>query len=88
MGEAVVVVEHEEPTREFLSRQLADDGFEVFATDRAVAALALVEERRPDLVLLDAVLPDGYGKKSRATSSWAATKSHETGKRPSKQRFL
>jgi hypothetical protein len=58
MGEAVVVVEHEEPTREFLARQLADDGFEVFATDRAAAALALVEERRQDLVLLDAVLPD------------------------------
>jgi DNA-binding response OmpR family regulator len=61
MGEAVLVVENEEPAREFLSRQLADDGFEVFAADRAAAALALVEERRPDLVLLDAVLPDASG---------------------------
>jgi DNA-binding response OmpR family regulator len=61
MGEAVLVVESEEPAREFLSRQLSDDGFEVFAADRAAAALALVEERRPDLVLLDAVLPDASG---------------------------
>jgi DNA-binding response OmpR family regulator len=61
MGEAVLVVENEGPAREFLSRQLADDGFEVFAADRAVAALELVESRRLDLVLLDAVLPDASG---------------------------
>ncbi len=61
MGEAVLVVEYEEPTREFLSRQLADDGFEVFAADRAVAALELVESTRPDLVLLGAILPDSSG---------------------------
>jgi DNA-binding response OmpR family regulator len=61
MGEAVLLVEHEEPTREFLSRQLVDDGFEVFAADRAAEALELIESRRPDLVLLDTVLPDASG---------------------------
>jgi DNA-binding response OmpR family regulator len=61
MGEAVLVVETEEPARDFLSRQLADDGFEVLAADRAAAALALVESEHPDLVLLDAVLPDASG---------------------------
>ena len=61
MGETVLVVENEGPARDFLSRQLADDGFEVFAADRAVAALELVESRRLDLVLLDAVLPDASG---------------------------
>ena len=61
MGEAVLVVEHEEPTRAFLSQQLSDDGFEVFAADRATSALKLVETERPDLVLLDAVLPDASG---------------------------
>ena len=49
------------PARDFLSRQLTDDGFEVFAADRAVAVLELVESRRLDLVLLDAVLPDASG---------------------------
>ena len=43
MGEAVLVVEHEGPTRAFLSQQLSDDGFEVFAADRATSALELVE---------------------------------------------
>jgi len=61
MGEAVLMVEEEAPTREDLSRQLVDDGFQVYFADRAVEALALVETERPDLVLLDAVLPDASG---------------------------
>jgi DNA-binding response OmpR family regulator len=60
-GEAVLVVETEEPSREFLARQLTDDGFEVFAADRAGKAFELVEVARPALVLLDAVLPDASG---------------------------
>jgi DNA-binding response OmpR family regulator len=60
-GEAVLVVEHEDPSREFLEQQLTDDGFEVFAADRAGRALELVEATHPDLVLLDAVLPDASG---------------------------
>jgi hypothetical protein len=54
-GEAVLVVKHEEPSREFLAQQLTGDGFEVFADDRAGQALELVEAEHPDLVLLDAV---------------------------------
>jgi len=61
MREAVLLVEREAPMRDHLSRQLADDGFAVFAVDRAVEALELVETERPDLVLLDAVLPDASG---------------------------
>ena len=60
-GEAVLVVEHEEPGSEFLAQQLTDDGFEVFAAGHARRALELVEAERPDLVLLDAVLPDSSG---------------------------
>jgi DNA-binding response OmpR family regulator len=61
MGDAVLLVEPEAPRRDHLSRQLADDGFEVLAADRGLEALALVESERPDLVLLDAVLPDASG---------------------------
>ncbi|HSK16811.1 MAG TPA: response regulator transcription factor [Gaiellaceae bacterium] len=61
MTEAVLVVEREEPTRDFLERQLAEDGFAVYAAERAAEALELVEAFRPDLVLLDAVLPDVSG---------------------------
>ena len=35
MGEAVLLVEREAPTRAHLSRQLADDGFRIFAADRS-----------------------------------------------------
>ncbi len=61
MHEAVLLVEREAPMRDHLSRQLADDGFAVFAADHAAAALDLIESRRPDLVLLDAILPDASG---------------------------
>ncbi len=61
MGEAVLLVEREAPTRAHLSRQLADDGFRIFAADGAAEALGLLEAERPDLVLLDAILADASG---------------------------
>jgi DNA-binding response OmpR family regulator len=60
-GEAVLVVEREEPVRSFLAQQLTEDGFEVSSAARGLEALELVEATWPDLVLLDAVLPDGSG---------------------------
>ena len=60
-GEAVLVVEREAPVRAFLEQQLSDDGFEVLSADEARVALELVERAHPDLVLLDAVLPDASG---------------------------
>lgn len=60
-GEAVLLVEQEAPGREYLAQQLTDDGFEVFAADRADRALDVLETTRLDLVLLDAVLPDASG---------------------------
>src|SRR5215218_6411333 len=60
-GEAVLVVENEEPTRSYLEQQLSDDGFDVVSAREGRRALHLVEEASPDLVLLDAVLPDSSG---------------------------
>ena len=59
--EAVLVVEKEAPMRTFLEQQLADDGFEVLAAERGGEALVLAERVRPDLILLDPVLPDVSG---------------------------
>lgn len=61
VGGTVLLVEHEGPVRTYLEQQLADDGFEVLAAERGGAALDLAEEAKPDLVLLDAVLPDASG---------------------------
>ncbi len=60
-GEAVLVVEQEAPIRAFLEQQLTDDGFEVLSAEEGRKALELVERAQPDLVLLDAVLPDASG---------------------------
>jgi DNA-binding response OmpR family regulator len=60
-GEAVLVIEREEPIRAFLEQQLTDDGFEVLSAEEGRTALELVEAAHPDLVLIDAVLPDGSG---------------------------
>ena len=52
MPSAVLVAEPESETREYLGRQLRDDGFDVLGAARRSEALELVERVRPDLVLL------------------------------------
>ncbi len=52
MPSALVVAEPEPMTREYLGRQLRDDGFDVLGAARRSEALDLVEQARPDLVLL------------------------------------
>jgi len=52
MPSAVLVAELEPETREYLGRQLRDDGFDVLGAARRSEALELVESARPDVVLL------------------------------------
>lgn len=52
MSSAVLVAEPESATREYLGRQLRDDGFDVLGAARRSEALDLVERAHPDLVLL------------------------------------
>jgi DNA-binding response OmpR family regulator len=52
MASAVLVAEPEVETREYLGRQLRDDGFDVLDAGRRSEALELAERIRPDLVLL------------------------------------
>ena len=52
MPNAVLVAEPETETREYLGRQLRDDGFDVLGAARRSEALELAETARPDLVLL------------------------------------
>jgi DNA-binding response OmpR family regulator len=58
---ALLIAEPEHATRGFLSRHLAEDGFAVVEAEAAREALALAEERHPDLALLGDELPDGSG---------------------------
>jgi two-component system, OmpR family, response regulator ResD len=58
----VLVVDDEPMVREVLSRYLERDGFEVESAADGQLALEAFEARRPDLVLLDLMLPrvDGF----------------------------
>ncbi|HSI98286.1 MAG TPA: response regulator transcription factor [Gaiellaceae bacterium] len=52
MVNAVLVAEPEEETRQYLGRQLRDDGFDVLDAARRSEVLELAERAHPDLVLL------------------------------------
>src|SRR5499426_267804 len=52
MPSALLVADPETATREYLGRQLRDDGFDVLGASRRSEALDIAEQARPDLVLL------------------------------------
>jgi len=57
----ILVVEDEADIREILSYNLARAGHEIVLADRGETALERLRESRPDLVLLDLMLPDISG---------------------------
>jgi len=57
----IVVIEDEPDIREVLRYNLVRDGFAVDTAEDGDAGLALVRRRRPDLVLLDLMLPGRDG---------------------------
>jgi len=57
----ILVVEDEADIQEVLEYNLKRDGHEVVLTGTAKDGLRHARERRPDLVLLDLMLPDGSG---------------------------
>jgi two-component system phosphate regulon response regulator PhoB len=57
----ILVVEDEADIREILEYNLKRDGHDVVLAGTAKDGLRLARERRPDLILLDLMLPDGSG---------------------------
>jgi DNA-binding response OmpR family regulator len=74
---ALVLVADDEPMLvRLLERKLSKSGFRVISAPDGESALALIEEKKPDLVVLDAMMPgiDGFAvvrrlKQSEATRS-------------------
>ena len=58
MKEKILIVDDERLVRQSLEKDLAGQGYLVISTDKGQAAISLVEEESPDLVLLDIRLPD------------------------------
>ncbi len=57
----VLVIEDETDLRELLEYNLKGAGYDVASAADAASGVALARERRPDLVLLDIMLPDSSG---------------------------
>ncbi len=73
MNEKVLIVDDELNILELLDFNLKKEGYEVMRADSGEKAVALLDQIRPDIVLLDQMLPglDGLGvlKKMRANES-------------------
>ena len=57
----ILIVEDDPDLRELLGYDLAQEGFEIDATEFGAEALRICQRRPPDLVLLDIMLPDYSG---------------------------
>lgn len=58
---AVLIVEDETDIRELLTQKLINQGFIVYSTDRGDAVMDSVRNYRPDIVLLDQIMPGRMG---------------------------
>ncbi|WP_051326184.1 response regulator transcription factor [Glycomyces tenuis] len=67
----LLVVDDEESLADLLVEALSFQGYEVTSAASGTAALAAVEESRPDLIILDVNMPglDGFGVADRLRSS-------------------
>ncbi|HET8628849.1 MAG TPA: response regulator [Thermomicrobiales bacterium] len=65
-GPRVLLIEDDEAIRYVVSEALADDGCQVRAVGGGREALALLADWRPDVILLDLMLPDMDGWAFRA----------------------
>jgi DNA-binding response OmpR family regulator len=60
-AQTILVVDDEVDIRRMLTRLLSRSGYRVLEADRGVVALRLVKEHTPDLIVLDAMLPEVHG---------------------------
>jgi DNA-binding response OmpR family regulator len=60
-GKLILVVDDEEDIRKLLKRLLTQKGHRVIEADRGLLALRLVKDHVPDLIILDAMLPELHG---------------------------
>jgi two-component system response regulator AtoC len=61
LNEKILIVDDERLIRQSLVKRLGEEGYEVISADNGKAAISLVEEDAPELVVLDLKLPDLNG---------------------------
>ena len=60
-NQLVLLVDDEQSMLKVLERRLESWGYRVLLADHGLAALRLAQERRPDLILLDVMMPEMDG---------------------------
>ena len=65
----ILVVDDSPTDCKYLSDLLAKSGYQVTTADSAEQALAMVKQQRPDLVLMDVVMPGQNGYQATRTLS-------------------
>jgi DNA-binding response OmpR family regulator len=60
-AKSILIVDDELEIRKMLAKVLARAGYRVLEADRGVTALRIVKEQAPDLIVLDAMLPELHG---------------------------
>jgi len=62
MAKKVLLIEDEKMLSEMYEARLKKEGFEVLSTMSAESALELIKKKKPDLILLDLLLPGIQGQ--------------------------
>lgn len=62
MNPVIVLIEDDQAISEFLTDVLSEQGYQVHSETRGAAGLQLIEQVKPDAVLLDLFLPDIKGE--------------------------
>ncbi len=57
----IVIIEDEALIRDLLEMKLKEEGFEVLSAEDGEKGLELIEKERPDLIILDIVMPKKTG---------------------------
>jgi len=61
MNARILIVDDEEKVRKYLSRLLQKRGFEVFDAEDGRSALIFLQDKEPDLIILDVLMPGVSG---------------------------
>ena len=75
MAATILVVDDDDPVRVMLARLLRTQGYTVLQAAHANEARALLDTRRPDLVMIDVVMPrmDGVELAEQIRERWPET---------------
>lgn len=57
----VLLVEDEQMIVDMYKLRLEEEGYEVLATDKGSEAIEIAKEQKPDIILLDVILPETDG---------------------------